>query len=147
MRNGVHGQAKCELHSPPSHGGKVLLVSLSMTINRMSVSQRRARPRKYISYLLPVCPPSAVPYADTAAVLFCHSSQEDCHDILYFRLSSPHPDAAVGCWRTNSTMSCSGMRLMSTLFQYRFIAKMMSRASASAARIVHAFNLARMNSE
>jgi len=58
-----------------------------------------------------------------------------CH-IPYFLFIAAHPGAAAPTISTKRSMSCSGMRLMSMLFQYRLMMKAISCASRSDPRLV-----------
>jgi hypothetical protein len=55
--------------------------------------------------------------------------------IPYFRFIAAHPGEAACTTPTKRSMSCSGMRLMSMLFQYRDMTKTMSCASRSKPRL------------
>ena len=56
--------------------------------------------------------------------------------IPYFRFIAAHPGAAAPTISTKRSMSFSGMRLMSILFQYRVMMKTISCASRSDPRLV-----------
>ena len=55
--------------------------------------------------------------------------------IPYFRFIAAHPGEAARTTSTKRSMSCSGMRLISMLFQYRDMTKTMSCASRSMPRL------------
>ena len=57
------------------------------------------------------------------------------YHITYFRFIAAHPGEAARTTSTKRSMSGSGMRLMSILFQYRDIIKTMSCASCSEPRL------------